>query len=124
MRALLLLLIALPLAAPVRAQDGALTAFERQIGAAEEVVASAATAVAGAKRYLREAVPMTDPTVLVAGDVLLDIGGVAFVLYLRSAEGRTDARLQSQEREVPEAVKREAAAFLEEVAARAVSKRG
>ena len=124
MRACLLLLIALPLAFPVRAQDETSIEFRRQIEAAEHVVEEEATAVAEAKQYLREVRPVGDPTALIAGDVLLRIGGVSFVLYLQPANGHTEARLASQELDVSEAAKREAAAFLEEVARRAVSGRG
>ncbi len=124
MRAFLLLLIALPLALSVRGQDETFTEFHRYLEAAKELVENEATAVAEAERYLREVRPVGDPTALIAGDVQLEIGGVWFVLYLQSANGHTEARLVSQELEVSEAVKREATAFLEEVATRAVSKRG
>lgn len=126
MRTFLFFLISLAFTLPIQAQSQNETFVElnRQIETTPETVEREATNVAKAKQYLRTITSAPDPTVLVAGNLHLRIGDAPFVLYLRSTNHHTEARLECQKLNVSEQTVEKAKVFLREVADRATSKRG
>jgi hypothetical protein len=124
MRTLLLALLSVVLTVPLQAQSQTKAFFEltHQIESIPETVEQEAENVAESKRYLREVAPMGDPTALIPGNLHLSIADTPFILYLRSTNHHTEARLESLALDVLDDAIREAKAFLQEVRRRATSR--
>lgn len=126
MRTILLVLIGIVLTGPVQAQTQTEAVFEltREVESSPETIEQEAETVAESKRYLREAPTVGDPTVLIPGDLHLDIADTPFILYLRSTNHHTQVSLESMKLDVSDEAIREAKAFLQEVSSRATARSG
>jgi len=126
MRKILLVLAGTLLAAPLQAQNQTKAVFEltREVESSPERVEQEAETVAESKRYLREAATVGDPTVLIPGDLYLDIADTPFIFYLQSTNHHTQVSLESMKLDVSEEATREAKAFLKEVSSRATGRSG